>query len=256
MSNKDSLGDRMKKYELAARSALPIRMPVILRVDGKAFHTYTRGCAKPFDTLLMEAMNQVALTLCEEIQGAQLAYIQSDEISILVHNYKHFDSDSWFDNQIQKMVSVSAGIASGVMTEQSPKVFGKIKRACFDSRVFVLPEAEVNNYFLWRQNDWTRNSLQMLCRAYFSHKELHGKDQADMHEMLHQKHINWADLDAQYRRGRCVNRTDKFSFVYLDEQQEIKIPSSSRSKWSIDNSIPIFSQDVTYIENLLVKEQG
>lgn len=96
----DSLGDRMKGYEQAARVRLPMRMPVILRIDGRAFHTYTRDCDKPFDTKLMAAMDDVALRLCEEVQGAQIAYVQSDEISILVHNYKRLQSQAWFDNQV------------------------------------------------------------------------------------------------------------------------------------------------------------
>src|SRR3954468_24438904 len=108
---KDSLGDRMKIFENAFRHSLPIRMPVIIRVDGCHFHTYTKDCIKPFDDKLIHAMNAVAKYLCENIQGTQLAYVQSDEISLLVHNYKCINTSAWFDNNIQKMVSVSAGMA-------------------------------------------------------------------------------------------------------------------------------------------------
>ena len=153
MSN-DSLGDRMKSYEDAYRMHLPIRMPVILRVDGKAFHTYTKGCKKPVDQGLVDCMNDTAIALCKNIQGAQIAYVQSDEISILLNNYKTIDTQAWFENNVQKMVSISASIASVTFTENSYKIWGFhdnaegtgfegmgytspiIKPAYFDSRVF------------------------------------------------------------------------------------------------------------------------
>ena len=107
---KDSLGDRMKNYERDSSSKLTDRLPVIMRLDGKAFHTYTRSCDKPFDNKLIDAMNQTAISLCKEIQGAQIAYVQSDEVSILIHGYKKHNSSPWFDNKVQKMVSVGAAI--------------------------------------------------------------------------------------------------------------------------------------------------
>lgn len=230
----DSLGDRMKQFEFASRTKLPIRMPIILRSDGKSFHNYTKGCKRPYDEALMEAMDQVALKMCSSIQGAQLGYVQSDEISIFIHSYKKFNSAGWFDHQVQKMVSVSASIAAGVMTEESIKVFGKVKRAEFDSRVFVVPEREVANALIWRQQDWSRNSIQMLARSHFSNKELFRKDQSDIHEMLHNIGINWNDLSTRLKRGRCIRKID--------------------NKWEIDNNIPIFSQDRNYIEQYLVCE--
>jgi len=161
----DSLGDRMKGYEKDFRTKLPDRFPVIMRVDGRAFHTWTRGCEKPFDETLIGAMNDCAISLCKEIQGAQVAYVQSDEISILIHGYKRFNSETWFGNQVQKMCSVAAGITSVAMSFESMKMFGRYKVAHFDARVFIVPESDVVNYFLWRQNDWTRNSVQMLARS-------------------------------------------------------------------------------------------
>lgn len=124
-----ALGDRMKAYEKDYRSRISRTLPVILRLDGKAFHTYTRGCKKPFDMDLIGAMNQAAIALCEQIQGAQLAFVQSDEISILTHGYKRFTSSPWFNNYIQKMVSVSASIASTTLTIESQKVFGEIRHS-------------------------------------------------------------------------------------------------------------------------------
>src|SRR5271166_1882089 len=186
--SKDSLGDRMKVFEGAYRIGLPIRMPVIIRVDGKAFHTYTAGCKKPFDAGLMECMNLTAMELCKELQGCQMAYVQSDEISLLLTNYQTFDTQSWFDNNLQKMVSVAASIAGVTFTMNSDKVWGfdeyyglPIQRpAYFDARAWVLPKEEVTNYFLWRQQDATRNSVQMLAHSLYSHKQLNNKNSSEL----------------------------------------------------------------------------
>ncbi len=242
MSQHDSLGDRMKEYEEAARATLPRRMPVILRVDGKAFHTYTRGLEKPFDENLCRAMNTVALSLCEEVQGSQLAYVQSDEISILIHGYKRISSQSWFGNEIQKMVSVSAAHASAVMTEVSHTIFGRLKRATFDARVFVLPENDVCNYFLWRQQDARRNSVQMLARSLYSDKQCFQKDASKLKEMCAAKEQPWDALPTSKKFGQCARR------VAYDHE------GTERHRWEIDNEIPLFSDDRAYIERFLPVE--
>lgn len=243
MSNHDSLGDRMKGYEIAARTALPRRMPVIMRVDGKAFHTYTRGLARPFDAALTNAMDLVAIALCSEIQGAQLAYIQSDEISILIHGYKRFASASWFDNEVQKMTSVAGSIAGATMTAASPSIFaGTVKLAYFDARVAIYPEAEVCNYFVWRQQDAVRNSIQMSAQALYSQRQLHGKPCSELQDMIHAKGQNWNDLPTRQKRGRCVTRE-----VYEEK-------GATRSRWIVDNEIPTFTADREYIDRFLALE--
>ena len=241
-----SIMDRMKMYEKASRMVLPPRMPVIMRIDGKTFHMYTKGCNKPFDTRLMSAMNNCALVLCSEIQGAQLAYVQSDEISILIHSYKTFDSQAWFSNQVQKMTSVGAAIASAVMTSESTKIFNRTKLAYFDARVFVLPEADVCNYFIARQQDWTRNSVQMMARSMYSDKECHKKNNSQLQEMIWQKGKNWNDLDTCLKRGRCV--------VKGNYTVEVNNEKFQRSQWFVDGEIPIFTQDREYIEKHLERE--
>ena len=167
----DTLGDRMKGYEDASRIYLPRRLPVIIRLDGKAFHTWTRGLPRPYCQSLMEAMNEVAKTLCNQVQNTVLAYTQSDEISLVLIDYQDIKTTAWFDNNLQKMASVSAGIASAKLTALSPTIFGGLrdglKEAVFDSRVFVLPPHEVSNYLIWRQQDWNRNSLAMLAQSLF-----------------------------------------------------------------------------------------
>lgn len=250
----DSLGDRMKGYENAYRNVLPAKMPVILRVDGRAFHTYTRGTKTPFDENLMEAMNQVAIKLCESISGAQLAYVQSDEISVFLSDYTFEGTQAWFGGNIQKMVSISAALASVEMTLRSPAVFTppgpefvlepKDHPATFDSRVFILPKEDVVNYFVWRQQDWTRNSLQMLARSLYSHKQLENKNSADLHELCFQKGHNWNDLATEFKRGRCIVKKDREVAITAGPQAGTTI---IRPKWTVDREIPIFSKDRNYI---------
>jgi tRNA(His) 5'-end guanylyltransferase len=216
---KDSLGDRMKNnYEKRARTFLTRRTPVIMRLDGKAFHTLTRSCDKPFDSNFSYSMNTTAMELVREIQGAKVAYIQSDEISILITDFDRLTTDAWFDYNVQKMTSISAGIASVTFSES----FGKI--GLFDSRVFNIPKEEVANYFVWRQNDWVRNSLSMLAQAHFSHRQLHKQSQADMHEMLHTKGINWAKLIPRLKNGTFItkNLTTFFNVIVKENREFIE----------------------------------
>ena len=114
MSNrKDSLGDRMKEnYENRAKTYLVRRMPVIIRLDGKAFHTFTRGFDKPYDEVFHKTMNETLRFLCENIQGCKFGYTQSDEITLLLTDYDTLTTDAWFDNAVQKMCSVSASMAT------------------------------------------------------------------------------------------------------------------------------------------------
>ena len=233
---KDSLGDRMKDYyENAFKHKLPMRMPVIMRVDGKAFHSFTRGFAA-FDTYFIKSMQRTAQYLWKNIATAQIAYVQSDEISLLLHNYKRLETQAWFDNELQKLCSITAGYASSFMSLEYSRP------AIFDCRAFVLPEAEVTNYFLWRQQDATRNSVQMLAQSMHSHKELHKKNNSELQEMCFQKGANWNDLPTTHRRGSCIVKVPMPNPYVLD---------GNRMEWAIDDEIPIFSADRNYIDRHL-----
>jgi tRNA(His) 5'-end guanylyltransferase len=235
--DKTSLGDRMKEYyEKPYKIKLPMRMPVIIRLDGKAFHTVTKDLEKPFDLGFINMMDNTAICLCVNIQGAMIAYVQSDEISILLHNYKRLNSQAWLGNELQKMVSISAALASSYFSHFLAK-YNKSNPVQFDSRVFILPEAEVCNYFIWRQQDWERNSIQMLAQSLYSHKELMNKNMADMQEMCFQKGKNWNNLKTFLRRGRCVVK--KADVI------------SNKTYWSTDSEIPIFKKNRNYIEKHL-----
>ena len=240
------LAKRMKRYEAAFTHQLPDRMPIILRVDGKAFHTYTSSLKKN-DMNMIRAMWCASQMLCNQIVGARMAYVQSDEISVLINPWMNHDSQPWFDNTLQKIVSVSAAIASAIVTVESPNVFGKIKPAFFDSRAFAIPAEEVNNYFVWRQQDAMRNSVQILMRENFSHKEAQGKSQRMMLEDLMTKGIIWEDSPIYLQRGACIVRR-------LQESDPGHIVSK-RMKWCVDDTIPVFTRDQNYVVSHLNKTE-
>ncbi len=205
MSN-DSLGDRIKRFEAVSKLRLMPKMPVIIRVDGKAFHTFTRGCDRPFDSWLHESMVSAAEKVAKEIQGFKCAYVQSDEVTFALTDYDTRETDSWFGYEIPKLVSVSAAL----MTAHFNYFFAKYKgtepttRTCavFDSRAFNVPIHDVPNVFVWRAKDWHRNSVQMYARAHFAHKALHGMKLDDIHEMLYTVGKNWTtDLNPQEKNG-------------------------------------------------------
>jgi len=219
------LDSRMKTLEGVWDFVLPIRMPVVIRIDGKAFHSFTRNLERPFDQSLAEALDKTAIKLLLEIQNARFAYLQSDEISLLLIDYNRFNSQQWLGGRIQRMVSVSASIATAAFREH----FGL--EAYFDSRVFILPREEIINYFIWRQRDCVRNSIQMVAREYYSHKELHGIDNNMAQEMIFRAGDNWNDYPAYWKRGRIVSRE------------------------GIDRDIPIFSRNQDYFEKFLIIEE-
>lgn len=203
----DALGTRIKEnYENRSRYFLPRRTYTIIRLDGKAFHTYTRGLKKPFDMDLIEDMSEATKFLCENIQGCILGYTQSDEISLLLVDFDKPTTDAWFDGNVQKMASISASMVTAKFNELRAKR-GINKLAFFDSRVFTISDRiEVMNYFIWRQNDAVRNSVSMAAQSVYSHKELNGKNGSDKQEMLFQKGINWNDYPVSCKNGTMVSK--------------------------------------------------
>ena len=277
--DKTTIGDRMKNnYENITRYYLTRRMPVIIRIDGKTFHTFTKGFKKPFDDVLVKTMQDTMKYLCENIQGCVLGYTQSDEISLVLTDYAELTTDAWFGNNLQKMCSVSASMATlafnkffsdrvqdfmyaccddfgdDILPEKQNNYdlaynvyFKKLYTAMFDSRVFTIPKEEVCNYMIWRQQDATRNSIQSVGQANFSQKELHGKSCNNIQDMLMlQKGINWNDYSTTLKRGSCCIKT-----VIQDPNVDIKDGAYPISKWVVDNEIPIFTQDRNYVEKLI-----
>lgn len=282
---RDDLGNRMKTfYEQIPKIKLMRRTPVIIRIDGKAFHTFTRGFKRPFDDVLIKTIQETTKYLCENIQGCVLGYCQSDEISLVLVDYQRFETSAWFDYEIQKMCSIAASMATmafnrifnelvreyrfnngedfDLSTKEGEENYCLLqayqnainKGAMFDTRVFNIPREEVTNCIYWRQLDTSRNSIQMVGQANFSHKELQNKSCNDIQDMLMtQKGINWNDYPTYQKRGSCVVRNK----IILEsdgvtEKCMLRDPKQSENNWIIDLDIPIFKGDGRqYIEQLI-----
>lgn len=233
---KSNLGDRIKDYyENRTRFSIPRRTFTVIRIDGKAFHSYTRGLKRPFDDQLMLDLDETAKFLCKEVQGTKVAYVQSDEISLILTDFEDIGTDAWFDGNIQKMASVSASLATAKFNELRPG-----KMAFFDSRVFTIPyQGEVENYLLWRQQDATRNSISSVAQSLYSHKELISKTGDQMQELIFQKGVNWNDYPPRYKRGRLI----------VKEAYEKK--GAQRFRWTAID-IPIFTQDKEFLKKFFL----
>jgi len=254
----DELGKRMKEfYEQVPKTRLVRRLPVAMRLDGRSFHTFARKFKKPFDEILMKSMQETMKYLCENIQGCVFGYTQSDEITLILVDYQTLTTSAWFDYEVQKMCSISASMATlafnkafkknvealieecdHLMDEDESKYVDVLyaaidKGAMFDSRCFNIPKEEVTNLVYWRQLDATRNSIQMVGQANFSHKELQGKSCNDIQDMLHEeKGINWNDFPIYEKRGACCLKVN--------------------DEWTIDVSIPMWkNEDRAYIETIV-----
>lgn len=236
------LGDRMKKYEFVTRNYLTCRTPVIVRIDGRAFHTFTRGLEKPYDIDFMRLMQNTTLELCKEISGCKLGYTQSDEISLLLTDWDNNETQAWFQNNLSKIISITASLTTLKFNEiledkmQYTGFYNKFNtkkwKATFDSRAFNIPKEEVCNYFIWRQQDATRNAIQSAGQTYFSHSQLQNKNCNEIKEMLWSKeNINFDKYSTDFKRGSCVIKKD--------------------GEWNIDLDIPIFTQDRDYIDKWL-----
>lgn len=287
MPVRDDLGVRMKTfYEQVPKTRLVRRMPVAIRIDGKAFHTFTRGFKRPFDEILIKSMQETMKYLCENIQGCVLGYTQSDEITLILVDYQKLTSCAWFDYEVQKMCSISASMATmafnkffeknveiyiqncatdyetqglcgeGTVEYDLCKIYQKAleKGAMFDARVFNIPKEEVCNLIYWRQLDATRNSIQMVGQSNFSHKELQNKSCNDIQDMLMtQKGINWNDFPTYQKRGSCAVRNK----IILESdgitvKAMLRDTTKSENKWVIDKDIPIFKgEDRQYIDKLI-----
>lgn len=268
---KDNFGNRMKNYEQVSNLQLEKKIPVAIRLDGKAFHTFTRGFRKPFDDYLISAMQKTMKYLCENIQGCVFGYTQSDEITLILIDYQNENSDAWFDYRISKMCSVAASMA----TLEFNRVFNKeikdeidscqLNKYCraidagalFDARCFNIPQEEVANLIYWRQADAIRNSIQSVGQYYFSQKQLHKKSCEEIKEMLKtEESINWDALPNTYKYGSCCIKRAKFLARKFKGLCNIEFTETvMRKKWEIDNNIPIFKgEDRQYIEKFICKD--
>ena len=256
----DSLGDRMKEYENCYRFYLPKNSAIIVRLDGRAFHTFTKGFERPYDKLFAQCMWETARKLCKNISGCKFGYTQSDEITLVLTDYEDIKTEPWFGNNLQKIVSISASMATLFFNEEFRKSAGyealqtfgtdgetahtkalTSRMALFDSRAFLVPREEVFNVFYWRQLDCVRNSIQLLGQAHFSYKQLQGKDQNDIQEMLFQeKGINWSKEPEWFKNGVAL-----FKVPVEVTHNDVTV---MRNKWCVDLNTPMFTKDRNYIE--------
>jgi tRNA(His) 5'-end guanylyltransferase len=224
------LGNRMKGYEQVTRQVLPPRTYTLIRVDIRAAHTLLKGAARPFDYTFMADMDIVAETLCKEISGAVLAFTQSDEISILLTDFRSSFTMPWFDGVTAKMISISAALATATLNRRRPD-----QLALFDSRVWTIPDpVEVANYFIWRQRDAVRNSISMAAQAQFPHQRLMGLNGNQMQELLFTVHgINWSNYPVGAKRGRvCVKKTFEGPVEYVHTRTGETVSTTAlRSAW-------------------------
>jgi len=265
----DALGDRMKEfYEDRTRIKLPRRTFTIIRIDGKAFHTYTKGLQRPFDQGLIDDMNETTAYLCKNIQGAKFGYVQSDEISLVLTDFDDLGTHAWFDNNLQKMVSVAASMATAKFNQlrmaratwEGNDIEGMLdvddiqnfKLAMFDARAFQIPFIdEVKNYFIWRQQDAVRNSISSVAQSLYSTKELHGVKTDQMQELIFQKGINWNDYDFRMKRGAVIGKVETTSIRTMQGPNEEVIETEfTRNKWQVIDT-PIFTQDPFFLSGLL-----
>lgn len=249
MTSKDSLGDRMKSYEAPYMQRTVPRIPMVIRVDGSHFHSFTRGFAEPFDPVLIASMQETMLDLCADITGAVFGYTQSDEITIVCRLADPIDGREYYEGRVNKILSITASKATASFNRNfagnverlrvDPSSFPdavdidvyrrRLLTAEFDARVMSIPDSDVYNCLIWRQLDATRNSLSMLAQAHFLQKQLQGRKREELMDMLvQQKGVNWNDLPTTRKRGSCCYR---------------KNLGGIRPKWFLDTEMPILTSD-------------
>ena len=286
--DKSNLAERMKDYEMRDRYFLQKRIPVAIRVDMRAGHTFTRGFKKPFDDIFMKSMQETAKYMCENMGNAKFAYVQSDEITIILVDYDTLETDCWFNYRTDKLCSISASMATMAFNKcfikniqdivyktddmeeyldngsgqliPTEKYYANIlssaaeKGAMFDARAFNIPKEEVTNLIYWRQLDASRNSIQMVGQANFSHKELQHKSCNNIQDMLmNQKGINWNDLPTYQKRGICcVKNKIAIASDGVVTTAQLRDTTANENDWIIDNEIPIFKdKGRKYIDDLI-----
>lgn len=205
---KDELGNRMKEYEMAEAGArLMPRLPICARIDGKRFSKFTEGLPRPYDVRLSKLMVETTKHLVDETV-ARIGYTQSDEISLV-----WFDDDpkaqTFLDRRVQKLTSILASMTTAFFNKHLAAAIPERADALalFDCRVWAVPSKdEAANVLLWRELDATKNSVSMATRAYYPHSEVVDRGNAEMHELLFKKGVNWNDYPPFFKRGTFVRR--------------------------------------------------
>lgn len=258
------LYNRMKRYEAVSEITLMCNTPVIMRLDGRSFRTFTKGVQKPFDDYVRQAMELTMLDMCKETGCCLFGYTQSDEISLLLYD-KGADTEAWFGNNVQKLCSICAGLSSvsfnrhfreivtngwETLTEEQQLTYSKkFDKAVFDCRVFNIPQHEITNYFICRQQDAIRNSVQSLAQKYYNQSELEKCGRQKQLEMIKAKGDDWESYALMYRHGIAC----------------IKVPTvinggtpfeATRKKWVFEHDLPIFTEDAKYVNKAVYSDEN
>lgn len=277
--SKNELTKRMKEqYELRCRHFFPRRTYVLVRIDGRSFHTWTRGLNKPYDCELMGCMDAAAIELCKNVAGVRFAFVQSDEISLLVTDFEDVSSQAWFDNCQNKIESITASIATMAFNlkvaefNRGETKLGLTKKpnAMFDSRAWTIPDyIEVENYFVDRQKDAERNSVTLLASNYASHKQLHAKSTSERHEIIHAAGDNWAKHPVRFKHGGVVRRMVSVDLMKVQPGLLDRLAASgkkmsssnaakllmtdpvARTHWVVDEATPIFTAERDYLRRMI-----
>lgn len=249
-----SIGDRIKDfYENRTKQLLMRRTITILRLDGKGFSKFTKGFNKPFDDGFSDDMDETARFLCENIQGAKFGYTQSDEITIVLCDYDNQETSAWFDYNVQKMVSISASIATAKFNQLRARRLSNyasidfddlnnMQLAMFDSRVFQVPTLdEMVNTLIFRQQDCTRNSVSMAADALLIGSMDGVKNDVKQDRLFKEAGVNWNDYKTKYKRGSVIKKV------------EVNVGNAIRNRWIVDDETPIFTQDKEYLLNFMPK---
>lgn len=215
------LGDRMKSYERVYDSTLTPNSCLFVRVDGKAFHSFTRHCVKPFDHDVIEAMVKAACDTAEQMQGFKGAYVQSDECTFMLTDFDSHNTEGWFGYRLNKIVSITAAYYTAYFNRHYP-VSDAGAPPVFDARAFIVPRDDAANMFVWRQRDWHRNSLTMLAQAHFTPRRLHKVNAAGMRQLLADIDVSWDDLKPVEREGTFITRRlellhERLSYSQFDD---------------------------------------
>lgn len=240
----------MKDYEREYRTALPPRTWTVVRLDGRAFHTWTKGLERPFSPPLVDAMGVGMTELCKELAGTVVAYCQSDEISLVLSDFGRRNTQAFYDGQVQKIVSVSAS----VLTAHFARLFPDRRLAMFDSRVFALPDRyEVRNYLLWRQQDAQRNAISMLASARYSHKQLHGVPVSERRMMLQADGVDLAAVDPRFLNGQTCHRERRLSDVDYTDRHGVRhhVEGVKRWVWTTQAAPTLDCQPGTFLDSVL-----
>ena len=262
MGNKKSFSERMKDYEKCYDFRIPARTYTIIRLDGKGFSRYTEMFDKPFDDTLSNVMDAATVELCKFL-NPKLAYTQSDEISLMFTDIENIDSELIFDGKVQKLCSISASKITAAFNKKMLQMLANFKYtpeeimqkvmtgefaeidAVFDSRVYVIPDyREVSNYFIYRQQDCTRNSISMAADVVVGKSATKGKNGNGKQEMMFQNGVNWNDYKAKYKRGSVIKK-------HLYQIEGLNGELVTRSKWIVDSNTPIFTEEKEYLYDLI-----